>query len=195
MWWWSCVWAAVSFATLEVAFVNIAILLVFAWRCRSILFPCKQFWLRSLGLFLAVGVALWPAGFFKLDFLQSYIVTAYLAFFRKGAWGDTTPLQTWQLRFHSEPAEWLLALVALMIWWFLPRKAEKYAAVPFLCYGGLMFAVMLEVNAATPHYLLTLLPPSMVFAGITLGTALQSLPQPVQRAMAGTMIRVVAAGT
>jgi len=194
-WWWSRVWAAVSFATLEVAFVNIAILLVFAWRCRSILFPRKQFWLRSSGLFLAVGVALWPAGIFKLDFLQSYIATAYLALSRKGTWGDTTLLQTWQLRFHSEPAEWLLVVVALMVWWFLPRKAEKYAAVPFLCYGGLMFAVMLEVNAATPHYLLTFLPPLMVFAGITLGTALQSLPKPVQRAMAGTMILVVATGT
>ncbi|MGO9774996.1 MAG: hypothetical protein ACLPM3_00220 [Terracidiphilus sp.] len=197
-WWWSCVWAAVSFATLEVAFVNIAILLVFAWRCRSILFPCKQFWLRSLGLFLAVGVMLWPAGILKLDFLRSYIFMAYMALFRKGTWGNTTLLQTWQLRFHSEPAEWLLVAVAMIIWWFLPRRTEKYAAVPFLCYGGLMFAVMLKVNATYPHYphyLLTFLPSLMVFAGITLGTALQSLPQRVQRAMAGTMILVVAAGT
>jgi hypothetical protein len=194
-WWWSCIWAAVSFATLEVAFVNIATLLVFAWRCRAVLRSCSQVWLRSVGLFMAVVVILWPAGIFKLEPLRSYIFMAYLALFRKGAWGNTTLLQTWQFRLHSEPVEWFLVAAAVTIWWFLPRKTEKYAALPFLFYGGLMFAVMFRVNALPPHYVLPFLAPLLVFAGITMGTALQSWPKVVQQAMAGAMILVVAAGT
>ena len=194
-WWWSCFWAAASFATLEVAFVNVVTLLVFAWRCRAVLRSCSQVWLRSAGLFLAVAVILWPAGIFKLEPLRSYIFMAYLALFRKGAWGNTTILQSWQFRLRSEPVEWILAAAAVMIWWFLPRTREKDAAFTFLFYGGLMFAVMFRVNALPPHYVLPFLAPLMVFAGITMGTALQSWPKSAQQTMAGAMILVVAAGT
>ena len=194
-WWWSCVWAAVSFATLEVAFVNVTILLLFGWRCRAVLRSCCQVWLRSVGLFLAVAVLLWPAGIFKLEPLRSYILYAYMALFRKGAWGTTTLLQTWHVRLHSEPVEWFLVAAALTVWWFLPRKTGKNIAFPFLFYGLLMFAVMFKVNALPPRYVLLFLAPLTVFAGITLGTALQSWPKPVQQSLVGIMILLVSAGT
>jgi len=194
-WWWSCVWAAVSFVTLEVAFVNIAALLVFAWRCRGVL-PCsRQFWLRSLGLSLAVTAVLWPAAIFKVEPLRSYILYLYLALFRKDAWGNTTLLQAWQYRLNSAPFQWFLVVVAVAIWWYLPRKSEKYAAFPFLFYGCLMFAVMFRVNALRPRYVLPFLAPLVVFAGVTLGAALERLRKPTQMAMAGIMILLVAAGT
>lgn len=194
-WWWSCAWAAVSFVTLEVAFVNVAALFVFGWRCRSNLPSCRQLWLRSLGLFLTVAGILWPAGILKLEPLRSYIFMAYLALFRRDAWGNTTFLQTWQSRLSFAPFEWLLFAVAVAIWWYLPRKPEKYAALPFLFYGGLMFAVMFRVNGMSPRYVLPFLAPLAVFAGITLGAALQNLPRPAQMGLTGIMILLVASGT
>jgi hypothetical protein len=194
-WWWSCAWAAVSFVTLEVAFVNIAVLFVWAWRCRSILFPYKQFWLRSLSLFLAVTTVFWPAGIFKLEILRSYLFMGYLLLFRKVAWGTTPLLQTWQTRLRADPVEWLLVGIALIVWWFLPRKTEKYAAFPFLVYGALMFAVMFRINSTEARYVLPFLAPLLVFAGITLGAALQKWPKPLQYGMAGTMMLLVVAGT
>jgi hypothetical protein len=194
-WWWSCAWVAISFATLEVAFVNVATLFLFAWRCRAVLPSWRELWLRSAGLFLTVAAILWPAGIFKLEPLRSYTFMAYLALFRREAWGNTSLLQTWAFRLHSEPVEWLLVAAAVVTWRFLPRNAEKYAAFPFLFYGVLMFAVMFRVNALMPHYVLPFLAPLTVFAGITLGTALQSWPKAVQGVMTGTLIFLVAAGT
>ncbi len=170
-------------------------LLAFAWHCRSIFPSYRQALLRSFGLFLAVVLILWPAGILKLEPVRSYIFMAYLAIFRKGAWGNTTLLETWWVRFHSEPFEWLFVVAALALWWSLPYKKEKQAAAPFLLYGGLMFVVMFRVNATLPHYVLPFLPPLLVFAGITLGAAMQSLRKPTQMALAGAMILLIAVGT
>ncbi len=194
-WWWSCVWAAISFVTIEVAFVNIAVALYIGSRCRAVLFQSKYIWLRSIGLFLATTLLLWPAGILKLEPVRSYIFMAYLAIFRKGAWGNTTLAETWLVRLRSEPFEWIFVAIALAVWWFLPKKNEKYAALPFLTYGVLMLIVMLKVNATVPHYALPYLAPLTVFAGITLGAAVQNWPTLARGAVATAMIVLVAAGT
>lgn len=194
-WWWSCVWVGLSFATLEVAFVNIAIAVLIAWRCRSDLCAARQIWLRSLGLFLLVSAIVWPAGIFKLEPLRSYMFMAYLAVFRKEAWGNTTIPDAWRFRFLSEPVEWCLVLVALIIWWFLPYKAERRAAFPFLAYGMTMLVVMFKVNALMPHYVLPYLAPLLVFAGVTLGSALKYLTKRAQPVLAATLVLLVVTGT
>ncbi len=194
-WWWACVWTAISFATIEVAFVNIAVALYIGWRCRPVLFQVRYIWLRSLGLFLATTLVFWPAGILKLEPARSYIFMAYLAIFRKGAWGNTTLAETWLFRLRSEPFEWIFVAIALVVWWFLPKKTEKCAALPFLTYGVLMLIVMFKVNAVVAHYSLPYLAPLAVFAGITLGAALQNWPKLAQGAAATAMIVLVAAGT
>jgi hypothetical protein len=194
-WWWSCFWTGISFVTLEVAFVNIGIQLYFAWRSRAVLLPAIQLWPKSVGLFLATSMILWPAGILKLEPARSYIFMAYLAIFRKGAWGDTTLLETWLIRLRSEPVEWIYVLVAIGIWWLLPKKPEKYAALPFLSYGLVMLIVMLKVNALMPHYVLPYLAPLLVFAGMTIGAKLQGLPKLPRWGLAGTTILLLVAGT
>jgi hypothetical protein len=194
-WWWSCFWTAISFATLEVAFVNIGVALLIGWRCRSDLRAVRRVWLRSLGLFLMVSLIVWPAGIFKLEPLRSYMFMAYLAVFRKGAWGTTTIPDAWLFRFLSEPVEWFLVLVALIVWWFLPHKAERRVAFPFVAYGMTMLVVMFKVNALMPHYVLPYLAPLTVFAGITLGAGLKYLPKPAQPALAALLVLLVVAGT
>jgi hypothetical protein len=194
-WWWACAWSAVSFATLEIAFVNVAVLLLYAWRCREILTSGRAFWLRSVGLWVVVAGLLWPAGLFKLEPVRSYIFMAYLALFRKEAWGNTTLLETWAVRFRSAPLQWILVVAAVVIWLYLPRKAEKYMALPFLVYGGLLLAVMFKVNGLAPRYVLLFLAPLAVFAGITIGAALRGLPKPGQLAIAGALILLVVVET
>jgi hypothetical protein len=194
-WWWSCIWAAVSFVTIEVAFVNIAVALYIGWRRRMVLLQVRYIWLRSIGLFLATTLLLWPAAIFKLEPVRSYIFMAYLAIARKGAWGNTTLAETWLLRLQSEPFEWIFVAIALVVWWFLPKKTEKYVALPFLTYGVLMLIVMFKVNAVVPHYALPYLAPLTVFAGITLGAAMQNWPKLTQVAASTAMIVLVAAGT
>jgi hypothetical protein len=120
---------------------------------------------------------------------------AYLAVVRKGAWGNTTVFQTWESRLRSEPAEWFFITAALIIWWFLPRKTEKYAALPFFFYGLLMLVVMFKVNAVMPHYALPYLAPLTVFAGMTLGGVLQNWPKKAQQVMTAAMILLVTGGT
>ncbi len=168
-WWWACAWSAVSFATLEIAFVNVAVLLIYAWRCLGILGSGRGFWLRSAGLWVAVAGLLWPAGLLKLEPVRSYIFMAYLTLFRKAAWGNATLLETWHSRFSSAPLQWILVPAAVAIWQFLPHKAQKYAALPFLIYGGLLLAVMFRVNGLAPRYVLLFLAPLAVFAGIAIG--------------------------
>jgi hypothetical protein len=194
-WWWSCVWAGISFVTLEVAFVNVATVLFFAWRRMNVLRPATRLWFRSVCLFLAPSIIFWPAAIFKLEPLRSYIFMAYLAVVRKGAWGNTTVFQTWESRLRSEPAEWFFITAALIIWWFLPRKTEKYAALPFFFYGLLMLVVMFKVNAVMPHYALPYLAPLTVFAGMTLGGVLQNWPKKAQQVMTAAMILLVTGGT
>jgi hypothetical protein len=194
-WWWSCFWAAVSFVTIEVAFVNIAVVLFFAWRCRATLRPNFRFWSQSFLLFVFTSLFLWPAGILKLEPVRSYVFMAYLAIFRKGAWGDTTLTQTWLFRFRSEPVEWILVAVALFLWWFLPEKPAKNAALPFLLYGCVMLLAMFRVNAVVPHYALPYLAPLTVFAGIALGAFMQDWPKLARVAATGVALLLVAAGT
>jgi hypothetical protein len=194
-WWWACFWTAISFDTIEVAFVNVAILLCFGWRCRGVLAKVRHLWIKSIGIFLATSLILWPAGILKLEPVRSYIFMAYLAIFRKGAWGNTTLAQTWLLRFLCEPAEWIYIVVAIALWWTVPNKRQKVAALPFLSYGILMLVVMFKVNATLPHYVLPYLCPLAVFAGITLGAFLQEMPLLRGRLIAAVLILMLWVGS
>ena len=125
-WYAAGIFAALAFATLEVAFVLIAALILFAVEERSILPWTRQFVIRSVIVFLVSVLAVYPASLVKLSFLKAYAVMAYLAVFRKSAWGDVTLGQTWRVRFANAPVEWLLVLAALVVF---SRRPEPGASL------------------------------------------------------------------
>ena len=171
-WWWPAVAAgAVSFVTMELAFVTLIVLVVTAWRMPKLREPGPAFWSRSVGLFVAVALALWPAGFLKLDPVRGYLGMVYLAVFRKGAWGGVTFSQTWVTRLEAAPLEWILFASALVLWWRLEDRARN-AARPFLWFGMLMMAATITVYAVAPRYTLPFFAPLAPFTGIVIGTTL-----------------------
>jgi hypothetical protein len=195
-WWWcSVAAAALSFATMEVAFVGVAVLLLYAWRRRIELGTDLRFWIRSVALFIVAVLATWPAGILKLEPLRSYMFMAYLAVFRKGAWGDVTFAETWETRFQSGLAEWLLIVLALLIWRRSRQKPWARAAQPFLLFGVLMLAVMLKVYATSPRYALPFHGSLMVFAGLVLGSVLEGWAPPAKWVTSAVMCSAVIAST
>jgi hypothetical protein len=80
--------AGLAFCTLEVDFVLVLVLLIVAWWKRAALRTDRRLVRNSILLFLATVLLLWPSAILKLNFAKAWMVMAYLAVFRKGAWGD-----------------------------------------------------------------------------------------------------------
>jgi hypothetical protein len=98
---------------------------------------------------------------------------AYLAVFRRGAWGDVTLADTWTARLHDAPLEWLVVVAAAALWTRHRNTREFRAATPFLLFGLLMLGVTFKVYATGPRYALPVLAPLLVGSGITLGLVLE----------------------
>jgi hypothetical protein len=163
--------AGLAFATLEVTFVLVAVLLWIGWRERNKLGLNRAGALRSLGVFLAAAVVAWPAGILKLAAIKSYLFMAYLAVARQSAWGQTGFIETWVIRFTQSPVEWLLIGITVAVWLASPQRRTAQA-LPFLLFGALMTLVMLRIKTSSLRYALPFLPALHVFAGITLGAML-----------------------
>jgi hypothetical protein len=157
--------SALAFCTLEVAFVPILTIVVFAWWYRKPLRTDMQFALRALGSFCATVLVVWPAALLKLSFVKAYLVMAYLALFRKNAWGEVTLGQTWWVRFFLSPVEWLLIAVALGSFFLLPKTSpfRKGAAV-FLTFAALMILATIKVYSSIPRYMTPFFPALELFA-------------------------------
>ena len=172
-WYGSVICAALAFCTLEVSFVLIATLLIFAWQERH----CLQLDLRLAGrtvlLFLGTVLLVHPASILKLSFVKAYAFMLYLALFRKGAWGDTTFGETWLLRLENAPFEWLLIVTALVLF-FVDRRSQtrRYSRI-LLYFSVLMILATLSVLTDDPRYLLPFLPVLAVFAAWAIGSWIQ----------------------
>jgi hypothetical protein len=165
---------ALAFDTLEVALVLVATYGLFAWLERKRFFAG---WTRSRiwqwvgvsALLLALMiVALWPGALLKLAFVKAYAFMAYLALFRKSAWGNVSLLDTWLIRLGSAPVEW--ALIALGVFAFV-RKPLR-AALPFLVFAILMLGATLRVTTDSPRYEAPFLPALLLFAGLSIANVL-----------------------
>ena len=178
-WWYAAVaLSGVAFCTMEIAFAVVVAVLICGWLERGRLQPDWRFAGWSCGAFVAPIVVLWPASLYKLTFLKSYLAMAYLALFRRGAWGDVTFAETWGNRFALSPVAWLLIAVAVILYFARPQLAGRRAALPFLIFGVTMLAAVLRVNAPGPRYTVPFLMPLLVFAGCILGNAIAVLPAP-----------------
>ncbi len=143
-WYAAVIAAGLAFTTLEVALILMVTLIVSAWmQRRSLPEAWVRFAIRSLGVFLATVLVVWPAGLLKLSFLKAYAIMAYLAMFRKAAWGSENVAGSWIGRLESSPVEWTLFAVGLgLLAWKRWREM-----VPFAVFGVLMIAAVGKVAA------------------------------------------------
>jgi hypothetical protein len=159
-----------AFSTLEVALVLIAVMLFATWLQRGSLKPDWRFVRNAAVFFIAPVIVIWPASLLKVSFIKSWIVLAFLAVFRKGAWGDVTFFQTWRLRFLISPVEWILILVAMV---YLARRDKNRArngAATFLLFAGLMILATLRVYSESQRYTTPFLAALDLFAAWTLSS-------------------------
>jgi len=170
--------AGLAFCTLEVAFVLILVLLFVGWWKRAALRTDLKLIRNSILLFLATVLIVWPAAVFKLSFAKAYMVMAYLAVFRKGAWGDVTFSQTWIRRFEMTPAELVLVAIGLVLIFAAMSRRDRAAVMPFLLFGILMLLATLRVYAFTARYMTPFLPAFDVIAGWALASAILRLKKP-----------------
>jgi hypothetical protein len=176
----------VAFCTMELAFALIAAVLICGHLERGrLLAPGRigRFMGLSIAAFTAPVLLLWPAGLYKLNFIKSYLFMAYLAVFRKGAWGDVSFAQAWSFRFRAMPVEWAalaLALILFFRWRDLPGRRQMSA---FLIFGAIMFAAVLRVDSLGIRYVLPYFPALMVFTGCVLAAAINRQNAPVRWAL------------
>lgn len=159
---------AISFCTLEVTFVLIAVLMVCAYLERKRLEFGWGVLGKSVALFAAIVVLLHPATITKLAFAKSYLFFAYLAVQRKAPWGNVTFLETWSRRFENAPIEWIVIVIALVVWIRFRDFRGRREAIPFLLFGALMLGTMLRVLTLGLRYVLPFFPAFLVFAAIVL---------------------------
>jgi hypothetical protein len=184
-WYAAVVMAALAFCTLEVAFVAVLTVAICGYVERDRLNLNWQFVARSLALFVATVLVVWPAAIFKLTFVKSYLFMAYLALARKGSWGNIGFWGTWRSRVLSSPVEWIVIAFALIL--FLRRQSPKdnRLAYPFLIYALLMLAATARVLSDSPRYSLTFLPALDVFGGVILAVFLSPVRRPVALGLMG----------
>jgi len=166
-----------AFSTMEVAFVPILVVAVFGWWRRGLLASDWRMARNAAGLFLATVLVAWPSGLLKLNFLKAYFVMAYLAVFRKGAWGDVTMAQTWVDRVLITPFEWMLFAIALVLF-LAGRKRERLGQATFLFFIGLMVLATIKVYAEGPRYMVPFFGAVELFTAWAIAPALVRLQKP-----------------
>jgi len=171
-WYAAVVAAGVAFCTLEVTFVLVAVLAIGAWRQRTALAVDLRFCGTSIAAFLATILVVWPAGLLKLSFAKAYLFMAYLALFRKTAWGNIGFADAWAQRFALSPLEWILILVGLVLFFRRRRQPSARAVEPFVWFALLMVLTLLRVNGEGPRYSTPYLFALDVIAGWMIASAL-----------------------
>lgn len=172
-WYAAVIAAALAFCTLEVAFALIATLMICGHLVRDRLKPDLAFAAKSLAAFVATVLLVWPSALYKLSFVRAYLFMAYLAVFRKGAWGANISVAgTWWLRFVTSPVPWILfALVVVLL--VVRRTAWSPVLFPFALYTACMTVAILRVNTETARYVLPLFPAVVLFTAFGVGRLLQ----------------------
>jgi hypothetical protein len=156
--------AAFAFCTLEVAFVLILTLLIA---------PRRGAIAKSLIIFIATVLIVWPGAIYKLSFVKGYMFMAYLAIFRKSPWGQQGFFDTWKARILDSPLEWMVILISLVIYF---RNRNRPASL-ILIYAALMMLATARILSSTARYSLLFMPALDIFAALTLVPYLAALPR------------------
>ncbi len=184
-WWYGAVaFAALAACTLEVAFVLVITLMICGHLRRRELGANLSFAAKTVGIFVAVILLIWPGAILKLSFVKAYAFMAYLALFRSHAWGTNMTIgQVWWMRFAHSPVEWLLVAAGIVSCVLLYRRKMGQAAapdrgdgiapvLPFAFFAALMIAAVFRVNGDAARYMLPFMPALEVVAGASLGLLL-----------------------
>jgi hypothetical protein len=176
--WYGAVFAAaIAFCALEIALVLILTLGICGYRERRQLHAGWTFAARSLTLFVATVLVLWPAAILKLSFVKAYLGLAYLALSRSSPWGGAGFLATWRGRFFASPIEWAIIFVSLVLYFRGHSKGGRVLD-PVAIYALLAIAATLRVVSDTPRYSLVFMPELDLFAGLALAPCIERLRRP-----------------
>jgi hypothetical protein len=168
-----------AFCTLEVAFVLILTVAICGLVERDTLRADGRFAIKSLALFLATVLAVWPAAILRLSFVKGYAVVAYLALMRESPWGHAGFIETWRGRIFESPLEWSLIMIALLLG--LRNRGPRF--YPVGLFAALMIVATLGVLSSSPRYTLTFMPALDLLAGLTLLPSLGPLRRPASFAV------------
>jgi hypothetical protein len=175
-----------SFCDLEYGVLLGASLLVAVWLVRKELFagwrPADAARWLGWSALLIVGIllALWPAGLFKGTLIEGFIYIVYLSRFRSNAFGNTTPLESWQEHFALSPFDFTIFFlcfsVALVGIW---RSRHRNVLLPILTYATLLFLSTLKNTATAPRYISSLFAPVYFVAAVILFDRLRRVPSAI----------------
>jgi len=191
--WYAAVFAAgVAFCLLEVCFALILTMLFCAYALRARLEPDLRFAARSVGLFVGTVFIIWPGALLKLSFIKAYFFMAYLAVFRRNAWGPgATVAGTWWLRFVQSPVPWILAAIGAI--WFIKVRPRPAVLLPFLTFTLIMSAAIFPVKTEMARYTLPLWPGLVLFAACSAGLTLANWKPAVRLPATGFILAAMLA--
>ena len=181
-WYGSVVAAGLAFCTLEIAYVLLLTLVICCFVERRQWGADRGFIVKSLALLLATVLLVWPAAWIRLSFLKAYAVLAYLAVSREFP-GNAGLIETWRDRIFHSPLEWLLILLAVLLWLRKRPAKGKIFPYPLAVFAGLMLIATLPVHNITPRYSLAFVPALDLLAGLALVPSLGPLPRPARFAV------------
>ena len=162
-WFAAVIAAGLAFCTLEVAFVLILTLILFAYLEREWL----KVRLQSIVVLAGSVLIVWPAAFFKLSVLKSYLFMGYLAIFRESPWGNQSTFEIWRNRIAGSPLEWVAIMASLAIYFGQRENPAKHIGAPFLIFGVSMIAATFRVNSSATRYAVLFTPALDIFAAVT----------------------------
>jgi Dolichyl-phosphate-mannose-protein mannosyltransferase len=182
--WYACIiMSALAFSTLEVAFVLILTIAICGFIERVTFGADLRFVVKSLALFLATVLAVWPAAILRLSFVKAYAVVAYLALMRESPWGHAGFIETWRARFFESPLEWVLIVSAVLLGLRNRSRFYPVALFPVALFAGLMILATLRVLSSSARYTLPFMPALDLLAGLTLLPSLGRLRRPASFAV------------
>ncbi len=178
-WYGAVVTAGLAFCTLEIGCVLLLTLAICCFVERDRWRADRSFVVKSLALFFATVLLVWPAAILRLSFVKAYAVMAYLAISRDSAWGHAGLVETWRTRIFDSPLECILILLGVMVW-VANRRQNFY---PVGIFAPLALAATLRVLTVTPRYSLVFIPALDLLAGLTLVPSLGPLRRPASLAV------------
>ena len=181
-WYGAVVAAGLAFCTLEVAFVLIITLAICAFVERRRLEAGWRLAARSLALFVATVLVVWPAAIYKMSFVKGYLFMAYLALFRNSPWGNQGFFEVWGHRILDSPLEWIAILASVLLYFRKQSENTKHITYPMLVYAALMVAATARILNSLPRYSLLFMPALDIFAAVTLIPFLMAAPRRVMYA-------------
>lgn len=178
-WYGAVIGAGLAFCTLEIAFVLVFTLVTCCFVERRLWRADARFAAKSLSLFVATVLAIWPAAILRLSFVKAYAMMAYLALYRGAAWGNAGFAETWRSRVLNSPLEWMLIVMGVLAW----IAARKLRVYPIAIFAALMLAATLRVVTETPRYSLAFVPVLDLLAGLALVPSFGPLRRPASFAV------------